>query len=323
MDQATANALFDKGGILLFLDAPSQLDIGIDMNLWTIGPRFKGLKLIPPGVHLIYYDRGATRGKELRVGFFYNFQPGEVLVKQWDSVSEQLYPSSAMDPEQRRRYVADIRSFDPCLGAYPLEPPQKQYGAWRKLSGYISADVLNVVLPDGWGFTSADGGPYDEEAVRDHQGVAFTFIDLKHSFPPQSQGSERTMYSRDKSWLLRQLMDQCWRNDYRRILGELQIAYVCLLMGQLYAGFEQWKAILHLVCLSEEAIVDYIDTLYPNFVDVLQNQLSECPEDFFADIIITDNFVAHLLALTKELSLEHSEGEEDESGEYAPVVVEL
>jgi hypothetical protein len=55
MDQETANVLFDKGAILLFLEAPENLEFGIDFNAWTTGPLFKGVKLIPPGLHFVFY----------------------------------------------------------------------------------------------------------------------------------------------------------------------------------------------------------------------------------------------------------------------------
>jgi hypothetical protein len=32
-----------------------DFDFGIDCNEWQTGPRFKGLKMIPPGIHAVYY----------------------------------------------------------------------------------------------------------------------------------------------------------------------------------------------------------------------------------------------------------------------------
>lgn len=56
MDQETANALFEQGACLLFLEAPPNLEFGIDYNAWTIGPLFKGVKMIPPGLHFVYFS---------------------------------------------------------------------------------------------------------------------------------------------------------------------------------------------------------------------------------------------------------------------------
>jgi len=54
--QKLANKLFEVGAFMLFMDAPPNLEFGIDYNAWTIGPLFKGVKLIPPGLHFIYFS---------------------------------------------------------------------------------------------------------------------------------------------------------------------------------------------------------------------------------------------------------------------------
>lgn len=58
MDNETLVRLFESGSILLFLDAPEDLEFGIDYNSWSTGPRFKGVKMIPPGLHFFYYRLG-------------------------------------------------------------------------------------------------------------------------------------------------------------------------------------------------------------------------------------------------------------------------
>ncbi|KAJ1918046.1 hypothetical protein IWQ60_007608 [Tieghemiomyces parasiticus] len=336
MNQQAANHLFEKGGILLFLDAPADLDFGIDTTMWRTGPRFKGVKLIPPGVHFIYY-------------------------KQWNPEEEDLYPADHINAEQQERYRLGIREFDPMLGAYPLDTPVP-YQTWRKLSGYVTTDLLARILPGGRVVSSVDGGPYDEAAVQDGTGIPFTRIDLKRSFPSDAHGPQRTRYSQDKSWLLRHLMTTVWHNDYRQPLGEMQLGFICLLMGQMYAGFEQWKSVVHLLCQSEEAIPGYSADLYPNFIGrsaTCCNAL-DCTQmpnldqldrpDILQSVLITlagtilhlqrdhpmDMLVARLKRLSEfcvdrfgqgilpnAIELEVSDSDEGEEGEYAPVVVEL
>jgi A1 cistron-splicing factor AAR2 len=55
MTQDTAKWLFDEGAMFVFLDVPAGTEFGIDCNSWQVGPKFKGVKMIPPGVHFIYY----------------------------------------------------------------------------------------------------------------------------------------------------------------------------------------------------------------------------------------------------------------------------
>ena len=55
MDQATARHLFEVGAMVVLLDVPPGTEIGIDMHSWQTGENFKGIKMIPPGLHYIYF----------------------------------------------------------------------------------------------------------------------------------------------------------------------------------------------------------------------------------------------------------------------------
>lgn len=47
--------VFSESGFLILLDVPQGTEVGIDFNYWSVGPRFRGIKLIPPGFHFVYY----------------------------------------------------------------------------------------------------------------------------------------------------------------------------------------------------------------------------------------------------------------------------
>ncbi len=55
MDQKLANKLFEEGAFLFLLGVPIGTEVGIDFNSWRTGEKFKGIKMIPPGIHYIYY----------------------------------------------------------------------------------------------------------------------------------------------------------------------------------------------------------------------------------------------------------------------------
>jgi len=55
MDPQLAKRLFEKGAIFILLDVPVGTEFGIDYNSWEVGPNFKGVKMIPPGIHFVYY----------------------------------------------------------------------------------------------------------------------------------------------------------------------------------------------------------------------------------------------------------------------------
>ncbi|KAJ3056293.1 a1-alpha2 repression [Rhizophlyctis rosea] len=155
MDQATANALFEQCAILLFLDAPPNMEFGIDFNTWTTGPRFRGLKFIPPGLHFVYHSSVSKFDQTgVRAGFFKVFEPREIVVKQWDPKREDIKPDNELDPDQVERYRLNIREFDQYLGYYPLIPTEEQpintYRKWASLTTHITSTLLKRVLPQSW-----------------------------------------------------------------------------------------------------------------------------------------------------------------------------
>ena len=85
MDPETARRLFEVGGFVIVLDFPEGSEFGIDLNTWTTGPNFKGVKMIPPGVHFVYYS---LTGRETgpRTGFFHHFGKSEFVIKKFNKV---------------------------------------------------------------------------------------------------------------------------------------------------------------------------------------------------------------------------------------------
>ena len=55
MDPELAKKLFHEGATLFIIDVPQGTEFGIDYNSWTVGPNFKGVKMIPPGFHFVFY----------------------------------------------------------------------------------------------------------------------------------------------------------------------------------------------------------------------------------------------------------------------------
>jgi A1 cistron-splicing factor AAR2 len=55
MDPEKAKQLFVEGATLVLLDVPLKTEFGIDYNSWNVGKNFKGVKMIPPGFHFVFY----------------------------------------------------------------------------------------------------------------------------------------------------------------------------------------------------------------------------------------------------------------------------
>ncbi|KAH8556016.1 A1 cistron-splicing factor [Umbelopsis sp. PMI_123] len=305
MDQETANVLFDKGAILLFLDAPENLEFGIDYNAWSTGPLFKGVKLIPPGLHFVFYSSTSKEGiPGMRTGFFKFFEAGEIVVRKWSNHTEDLLDESEMDTEQVERYKQDIKSFDRNLGPYPLAPPTN-WQRWLNLTNHITKSLLHRIFPNNGIISHLPSKSNNSlpnlleemdrrmgrQVVEKEEGVEFTTFDPRQSFPPGASGSEITKWSLDKTWLTKELLKEVFNSDYHYMLGELQLAFVATLLGQNFTSFNQWKKLIQLLCSCQE-LVKESPQLFRDFLDVLKKQMNECPQDFFYDILSENDFLS-------------------------------
>ena len=64
MDQDVAKKLFFEGATLLVLDMPIGSEFGIDYNAWKTGEMFRGVKMIPHGLHFVYFRQKLCKQKK-------------------------------------------------------------------------------------------------------------------------------------------------------------------------------------------------------------------------------------------------------------------
>ncbi|CAJ0886685.1 15271_t:CDS:2, partial [Entrophospora sp. SA101] len=135
MDQETAKALFEKGAFLLFLNAPKCLEFGIDHNSWKTGPKFMGVKLIPPGLHFVYYSTSDKSGSSgLRSGFFKFYEYKEVFIVEWDYIIEDIKFEDELDNDQNERLKSEgsKKSFKRTISIERLAKVEEKLERQRK-----------------------------------------------------------------------------------------------------------------------------------------------------------------------------------------------
>jgi len=320
MDQEVAQELFHNGATLVFLNVPPGTEFGIDYNSWTVGPRFKGVKMIPPGIHFCYYSAVNKENQASpRTGFFHNFQSKEVLVKKWDSVMEDIQ----VDPinlEEQERIEASKMDLDRYLGAYPYE----SYKKWISLSNHMTFRTVEKLQPENGKIysvtqlqsqasttqsrkaeaealknngeaascTDQDGLPY-METIKD-SALNLTKIPNK-KYPEGASPQQITKYSMDHSYVLGTLLQTAYDNNFEGILGELQFSFLCFMLGHVYDAFEQWKLLVHLLCSCDEALKEH-NKLFSQFISMMHYHLREVPDDFFVDIVSQNNFLTSTLS---------------------------
>jgi A1 cistron-splicing factor AAR2 len=301
---------FKQGGALLALDVPEGTEFGIDCTVFTVGPKFQGVKMIPPGLHLALV--GAAGNEATRVAEVLWLERSDVRVRRWDPASEAFHPGSGMDEDAEERYRLGVRNhdFDATMGPYPTE----SHAQWLRLTSRVTRATLSR-CGAGAGERLAPGDP---DAARDADGRPLlgtgngshlsggvvpyfpglarqpTFRDVASRAPRGASPSEVSLLGSDPSRRLRRAIETCG-GDWRELVGESQVAFVLFLMLGSMSAFEHWKAVTHMVCdASEDASGSNLE-LYGDFAGALARQLERASEDFFADQLAEENFLAPAL----------------------------
>lgn len=343
IDSVTALRLYDEGAFVIVLDLPVGSEFGVDLRSWNIGEKFQGAKMIPPGLHFIYYSPVSKEGQLApRTGFFHMFNKGEVVVRKYDPGTECL---KEVDESLSASLGASLRDLDSRLGPYP----HRQWGRWVALSNRLTAPALKRLQPcSGPTICSVtqvvnEGSDSGLEALIENPETRINFTAIcKERHPPGSTAKEITLHAMDSSYKLQKFLDQ--HSHIEEILVELQFSFICFLVAQNYDSFEHWKQLVVIMCGCDQAMFKY-PQLFINFMSDLHFQMQEVPQDFFVDIISENNFLVQSLTTmfaniresedvskqlkTRAISFENhlskkfgwNFAEEDE--EFSPVIVEM
>lgn len=294
MDPETALELVKQGATLLLLDVPQYTLVGIDTQMFTVGPAFKGIKMIPPGPHFVYYSSSSKDGKQFSpiVGFFVDAAPSEVIVRKWNQQEERLVK---VPEDEEERFCQAVKSleFDRYLGPYNLS----QYGEWKQLSSYLTKTIIKRIEPIGGEITVACESEMDknspktsiERALDAQLGTgkfsASTSVDRSkkrgcyYTTIPRvikrrgMEGKELTSLNLDKTELLESVLIKDYGGSEDLLLGELQFAYIAFLMGQSLEAFFQWKSLVSLLLSCIEAPFRTRSHLFTKFIKVIFYQL--------------------------------------------------
>ena len=96
---------------LLLLDLPPSALAGIDLLAFTVTPRFRGVKDLPPGLHFAF--AGTSTAFSERHGLWFRVPSGTpdgppLFVTKWKAATEML--EAEVDETERLRWRANLGS---------------------------------------------------------------------------------------------------------------------------------------------------------------------------------------------------------------------
>lgn len=152
MNQDLAKYLLSEGASLVLFNVPPGTELGIDMKSWNTGEHFKGIKMIPPGLHYVFYSSvsESTGDTGPRVGFLHDFKSKEMLIKFWDTEAEEFI-DKALSEEEYNRLKNNLLELDKYLGPYPYEI----YDMWKDLTDNLTSEQAFNLSPSSGYIKSA------------------------------------------------------------------------------------------------------------------------------------------------------------------------
>ena len=255
---------------------------------------------VPAGVHLLHAGLG-----DLRHGEWVELRAGQVAVREWDPVTEELRPG-----REAAEDVA-VRPLDVASGFGPYDAARN--APWGRLAGRVSAAVLarcratmGVLFPAQEvsevpvrGVETAQPEVPGVEAAPAHDGAAaaeqttrYTPLHLRRR--AGMTPGEVTRYNLDGAVRLETVLAASFEGDWGLLLGELQAAFLLFLQISCFASLKQWMHLVELLCRADGS-VDARRALYAEFLGTLEAQLSLVDRDFFEDAVCEGSFLGPAL----------------------------
>jgi A1 cistron-splicing factor AAR2 len=295
----------DNLGIIVIPDAPSGLDFGVDLMSYETGEKFKGVSMVPLGLHLVYHSSGMAP----RQGFFIFIQKNDIIVRPWDSVNEEIGVTNTLSKESEKNLIESIYRGDlnNNLGPYPYA----QHHTWLLLSNFITMDVLQRAnVPPGVLIYPGDADdvstkyeklqklsntitPYfpDTARVARYANILQAETLLCDKICDDNDRIKNISQLRlDASPTLMSLYESYYNNNWDNVLGELQLSFLLFMLIHSSNSLDHWKGLIYKICISEKLLLSNA-SFTTSFIKLFYSQLNHCPDDFFDNELSKDNFL--------------------------------
>jgi len=303
-----------RGGVLYITDPPPTLDFGIDCMHYETGSKFRGVSMVPKGIHFVYHSTGMGS----RQGFFLYFEKDAIVVKSWDTRNEDISAQLLLPDAALQALIQSINygQEDQFLGPYPLQ----QHSSWLNLSNFMTASTLQragvefhtpIYPGDAEDIPAELLSEQNQQAVTSYfpdQARIAQFCDIKllektmrsnimssQTLDSSAKALELSQMHLDNSSLLENVVSQYFSGSWEELLAEMQLSFMLFMLIFSFPALQQWKVLVNLVCKSERVLVSQ-----PNFtscfIRLFYEQLQYSPDDFFETEISSDNFLKPALS---------------------------
>lgn len=300
MPPELARQLFEQGAFLIIAGVPVKTEFGIDLCSYSVGEKFRGVKMIPPGPHFVYTAaQGPYGDTSSRIGFIHYFKSQEIVIREWDNEKEELRVRTKGNRDEEVASIRNnLRELDSFLAPYDFSSSAK----WNNLTNHLTEMTIERCRPEcglirpsvEFESCSNDDRPKgnmtsgqrinkltsdEDELLPKLKMVPETapkFTELPELYPKELTPHEISLAHMDSLLAVDQLFSRFPNPNH--LLDEIQFSFALYLAGYSTDSLAHWRRILGILSNSE-ASVDKNLQFYRNYLSVLQYQLPELPEE--------------------------------------------
>lgn len=295
MDQDTASHLFEEGAFVLIRDVPEGTEFGIDLISHKTAEKFRGVKMIPPGVHFLFTAcQGLYGDAAPRVGYLHFFKSKEILLFSWNEEKEHLIKVKPSEVEIQR-FRENIKDLDQFLAPYDYS----EFSEWRSLIDTVTESTVNQCNPE-CGIVQTcielescpdserprgklierklENIPEEEllPKLKPIAGTAPSFSEVPPKVPLGCSSADISKNSLDCEEAVDQMM-----LPTNKLIEEVQLSFALFLTGHSVESLAHWRHCLNRLSGSQKS-VDKYKSFYLKYLEVLFYQLPLLPEELMA-----------------------------------------
>lgn len=254
--------------------------IGIDTLFLSTREFLKGIKLIPPGLHLFHFSTSVDQGDSIRFGWWFYIEDGQILSIEWNEEQAQFTIEPPSDS------VGEMYRF---LIEYP-----ENLSLWVSLTKYIDSEALDEYNPLPPEPISTATPLMEENMVLldllkrkqpELQLNNHTNQELKYTVVQEKQqrkvlGRELTDCALDRSWYFLELFG----HDSDLFLAEMQLCFLHFVVLGNLCSCTQWMVLLRLVLRSELFLRTHLP-FCSALITLLHSQFEVLPSEYINELL--------------------------------------
>lgn len=257
-------------------DLGQDASIGIDTQFLTAQAFLKGIKSVPPGLHLFHYAASILSGDSMRYGWWFYIEEGQILSVQWD---EERAVFNIEQPNER--FASSY--------ALMIEFPE-DLNVWKTLTKNIDAEALEEYNPCPPNPITTATPLLEENMVlldllrlkqpslqlddQSQQELKYTIvqekIQMKNAF-----GEQLTRTLLDRTWQF----DELFGHDPDLFSAELQLCFVHFVVLGNLCSCTQWITLVTFILRCDTYLKQNTD-FSNSLLTLLRLQFEVLPEEY-------------------------------------------